>query len=219
MAKKGVSVGNRYQEIYDLLFDFYGPQGWWPGETALEVIVGAVLTQNTNWSNVCKAIDNLKNRNLLTFPTLHSLTHDELAHLIRPSGYYNLKAKRLKNLLQMIAEKYNGELALLFEQDLDSSRRDLLSVSGVGHETADSILLYACHQPIFVVDAYTHRIFSRHNILEEESDYLSIQEQFMDKLPADVQVMNEYHALIVKLGKDYCKKKKPLCEACPLAGV
>ncbi len=211
-------MGNRYLEIYDLLFDFYGPQGWWPGETPLEVILGAVLTQNTNWSNVCRAIDNLKNKGLLSFTALHFLSHEELADLIRPSGYYNLKAKRLKNLLQMIAAKYDSDLELLIRDDLEVGRENLLSVSGVGYETADSILLYACNKPIFVVDAYTHRIFSRHNFLDEETDYLTIQEQFMGSLPSDAQLLNEYHALIVKLGKDFCKKKNPLCETCPLAG-
>ncbi len=214
-----MNQNHSFLEIYTLLFDFYGPQDWWPGETPFEIVVGAVLTQNTNWVNVSKAIRNLKNAGVLSFEVFHSLSHEELAYLIRPSGYYNLKAKRLKNLLQMIVEKYGGRLEGLLDDDLENGRRNLLSVSGVGPETADSVLLYACNQPIFVIDAYTHRIFSRHNILEEESDYLSIQERFMDNLPSEVQLYNEYHALIVRLGKEYCKKKNPRCETCPLAGV
>ncbi len=211
--------GNRYLEIYRLLFEFYGPQNWWPGETPLEIIVGAILTQNTNWSNVCKAIENLKMENALSYEALTTLSHEELARLIRPSGYYNLKTKRLKNLLKMVAERYGGEISQLVEDDMENCRGNLLSVSGVGFETADSILLYVCQKPVFVVDTYTHRIFSRHFLVEEESEYLEIQEQFLDSLPGDTQLLNEYHALIVRLGKEFCRKKKPLCENCPLAGV
>ncbi len=206
-------------EIYQLLFDHYGPQNWWPGETALEMIVGAVLTQNTNWENVKKAIENLKNAGVLSLDVLDSLPPEDLAYYIRPSGYYNLKAKRLKNLLRMIIERYDGKLEGLLADELEEGRRKLLSVSGVGPETADSILLYACNQPIFVVDAYTHRIFSRHNLIDEETDYHSIQETFMAAIPAEVQLFNEYHALIVKLGKEFCKKTNPRCEACPLSGL
>lgn len=212
-------MDNRYQEIYDLLFAYYGPQNWWPGETPLEIIVGAVLTQNTNWSNVCKAIDNLKRENLLSFAKLSALDEAELATRIRPSGYYNLKAKRLKNLLAMLVEEYEGEVQGLMEDSLDGARENLLKVKGVGFETADSILLYVCEKPIFVVDAYTHRIFSRHLLVEEEIDYTALQEQFMDNLPADIELMNEYHGLIVRLGKEFCKKNNPLCEQCPLRSL
>jgi endonuclease III related protein len=209
-------MDERFQEIYELLFAFYGPQHWWPGDSPLEIMVGAVLTQNTNWSNVCKAIENLKKVECLSFEKLTNLDEKELAALIRPSGYYNLKAKRLKNLLTMIAEQYDSSLELLVDDSLHSARENLLGVKGVGYETADCILLYVCNKPVFVVDAYTHRIFSRHLLVEEELDYLALQEYFMDNLPHDVQMMNEYHGLIVRLGKEYCKKTNPLCESCPL---
>jgi len=214
-----VTDQNRFLDIYDLLYKFYGPQGWWPGESSFEMVVGAILTQNTSWSNVRKAIDNLKNDGLLSFKALYALSFDELATRIRPSGYFNIKTKRLKNLLRMIEERYQGELELLFQDDMMSGRANLLSVQGIGPETADSILLYGGNHPLFVVDTYTHRVFSRHQLLADESDYDSIQEVFMSALPEDSRLFNEYHALIVRLGKDYCKKSRPLCENCPLNGV
>jgi endonuclease-3 related protein len=212
-------VTNKIQEIYSLLFDHFGPQSWWPGETSIEIMVGAVLTQNTNWQNVCKAIANLKNAGVLNYEALTYLDNEEMAKLIRPSGYYNLKAKRLKNLLFMIKEKYDGDIDNFISDELEECRKNLLSVSGVGPETADSILLYVAGKPIFVVDSYTHRVFSRHNLVEEESDYHSIQELFMGALPADAKMMNEYHALIVRVAKEFCRKKNPLCQGCPLEGV
>jgi endonuclease-3 related protein len=210
---------NKFTEIYSLLYDHFGPQGWWPGDSPFEIMVGAVLTQNTNWGNVCKAISQLKEAEMLSFPALAALPVDELAQLIKPSGYFNIKAKRLKNLLQMITERYNGKLELFIEEDLSTGRDALLSVKGIGPETADSILLYAANHPIFVVDTYTHRIFSRHLLVAEESDYYSLQEAFHDRLPAQSVLFNEYHALIVTLGKDYCRKNNPRCEQCPLQGV
>lgn len=208
-----------FTEIYDLLLDHFGPQAWWPGDTALEVVVGAVLTQNTNWSNVTRAIANLRERDLLSFDGLINLSVDEMAFCIRPSGYYNVKARRLKNLLVMIAEVYDGELENMLRDNMDSARNNLLSVKGVGPETADSILLYAGEHPIFVVDAYTHRVFSRHGLIAEEYGYYDIQEEVMDRLPQDVSLFNEYHALIVMVGKNFCKKTKPLCDLCPLKEV
>jgi endonuclease III related protein len=207
---------NKFQEIYTALFQHYGPQKWWPAETPLEMIVGAVLTQNTNWKNVDMALNNLKEANLLTLDSLNALTLEELAEYIRPAGYYNLKAKRLKNLLRMICEEYDGDLQRLSDEDLYRTRSQLLKVNGIGEETADSILLYAAEKPIFVVDTYTYRVFSRHHLLEEECSYADIQERFMDNLTADAVLFNEYHALIVKVAKEYCKKKQPLCHMCPL---
>lgn len=209
----------RFLEVYDRLYRFYGPQGWWPGDSPFEVVVGAVLTQNTSWINVRKAITALRNEGLLSFEALLSLPLDQLAANIRSSGYYNIKARRLKNLLVMIEEKYQGELDLLFQDDMMNGRANLISVQGIGQETADSILLYGGNRPIFVVDAYTHRVFSRHNLVADESDYDSIQERFMSALPADSGLFNEYHALIVRVGKEYCKKNIPLCEKCPLNGL
>ncbi|MBU0946496.1 MAG: endonuclease III domain-containing protein [Proteobacteria bacterium] len=208
-----------FLRVYDRLYDHFGPQKWWPGETPLEVMIGAVLTQNTNWLNVEKAILNLKDAGLLSFPLLLDLPLDTLAEYIRPSGYYNIKAKRLKNLLQMIEEQYGGELELLFADSLENSRINLLSVRGVGQETADSILLYAASQPVFVIDTYTHRVFSRHGLVPEESDYKTLQEEFQGRLPEDALLFNEYHALIVAVAKEFCKKKKPRCRECPLQGV
>lgn len=210
---------NKFQQIYTLLHDHFGPQGWWPGDSPFEVMIGAILTQNTNWENVRKAIANLKEAGILSFPALSALPVDELALLIKPCGYFNIKAKRLKNLLEMIAERYNGQLEILLNEDLATGREALLSVKGIGPETADSILLYAANHPIFVVDTYTHRIFSRHHLTAEENDYHSLQEEFHDRLPAEATLYNEYHALIVALGKDYCRKKNPRCGACPLQGV
>lgn len=208
-----------FYEIYELLLDHFGHQNWWPADTPFEMLVGAVLTQNTNWKNVDKALANLKAADLLSFEGLHSLDPERLAELIRPSGYYNLKAKRLQNLLQMIEDEYAGDLINLLEDNPDNSRMMLLQVKGIGPETADSILLYAGGHPLFVVDAYTHRVFSRHNLIEEESRYEDIQERFMDNLSNDSQLFSEYHALIVKVAKIYCKKKNPLCAKCPLRDI
>ena len=207
---------SQLQEIYDRLYQFYGPQNWWPAESRIEMLVGAVLTQNTNWQNVRKAIDALRTEGLLSFEALSSISVDALSLFIRSSGYYNLKAKRLKNLLQMIEDEYGGCLDDLLENEPHSARESLLSVKGIGPETADSILLYAGGHPLFVVDTYTHRIFSRHNLVPDDCDYQSLQDLFMDNLPHDSQLFNEYHALIVKTAKQFCKKNKPLCEKCPL---
>jgi len=210
---------NSYSDAYRLLYDHFGPQDWWPGDTPFEIMVGAILTQNTNWSNVQKAIQNLKSENLLSYESLAQLTADEIAQWIRPAGYYNLKARRLRNFLDMVANIYQGELDFFIEDDLRSARENLLTVNGVGPETADSILLYACGHPVFVVDVYTHRVFSRHNLVMEETDYSTIQNLFLDHLVQDIQIYNEFHALIVRVAKTYCKKTKPLCEKCPLHGL
>ena len=202
--------------LFKTLLDSFGPQYWWPGETPFEVMVGAVLTQNTNWTNASRAIETLKDEGLLSFESLYALPVAALAEKIRSSGYYNLKAARLKNLLALIQQKYHGDLTRFFDTDRQVLRQDLLSVKGIGPETADSIILYAAKQPVFVVDAYTHRILSRHGFIPEESDYHEIQDLFMDSLPADTVLFNEYHALLVRLGKEFCKKTNPLCSACPL---
>ena len=207
---------NKVYEIYDILLGYFGPQGWWPGDSPFEIMVGAVLTQNTNWTNVSRAIDNLKKDSLLSFEMLHGLPVEILAQKIQPAGYFNLKAARLKNLLNFIAREYVGSLDKLFAVDMHTLREQIMTVKGIGPETADSILLYAGNKPVFVVDAYTHRIFARHNIIAEEDGYYEIQEFFALSLPEDVELFNQYHALIVKLGKEFCKKSKPLCSGCPL---
>ncbi len=211
-------MSNKLLDIYKILFDHFGPQHWWPGDSPFEVMVGAVLTQNTNWSNVSRAISNLKKDNLLSFEALDALPVEILAEKIRPSGYYNMKAARLKNLLVLIKE-YGGVLESLFKEETTALRDRLLLVKGIGPETADSILLYAAGKLSFVVDAYTHRILTRHSLIPEEAAYHEIQEFFTGSLPRDIQLYNEYHALIVRLGKEFCKKSNPGCEECPLSSV
>lgn len=210
------SIASSLQEIFDRLDEHFGPLHWWPAGSPFEVVVGAVLTQNTSWKNVEKAIESLKRADLLSFDGLQSLSEEELAGYIKSSGYYNLKARRLKNLLEMIARDYEGELLQLLGEDTASARQALLSVKGIGPETADSILLYGGGQPSFVVDAYTHRILARHNLLPEECDYHYIQDLFMDNLDHDADLFNQYHALLVNTAKNFCKKSAPLCDKCPL---
>ena len=210
------SVSSALQEIFDRLDKHFGPLHWWPAGSPFEMVVGAVLTQNTNWKNVEKAIESLKRANLLSFDGLQSLADEELACYIRSSGYYNLKARRLKNLLEMIDRDYGGELMLLLGEDIVSARQALLGVKGIGPETADSILLYGGGQPSFVGDTYTHRILARHNLIPEECDYQYIQDLFMDNLDHDAELFNQYHALLVNTAKKFCKKNVPLCDNCPL---
>jgi endonuclease-3 related protein len=202
--------------IYKKLFSHFGPQHWWPGETPFEVAIGAILTQNTNWLNVEKAINNLKKHGLLSPKKLYYLPEKRLANLIRSSGYYNLKARRLREFLKLLFLAYHGSLKEMSHMETRTLRRELLSVKGIGPETADSILLYAFGKPVFVVDAYTKRVFSRHRIIKEGADYADVQDLFMRCLKEDVRLFNEYHALIVKLGKDFCLRRKPKCDICPL---
>ena len=205
----------RLRKIYDLLYARFGPQDWWPGDTPFEVIVGSVLTQNTNWGNVEKAIANLKTAKMLTPEKLHKIKPAELAKLIRPAGYFNIKASRLKNLIGWLFMNYAGKLAKLKPIPTHQLRGQLLSVSGVGPETADSILLYALNRPVFVVDAYTRRILSRHHLIKFDASYEQIRAFFESNLQADNQLFNEYHALLVRTGKEFCKPT-PLCADCPL---
>ncbi|VAV85452.1 Endonuclease III [hydrothermal vent metagenome] len=205
--------------FFTALFTAYGPQGWWPAETKFEVIVGAVLTQNTNWGNVERAIANLKEAGVLTPDAMHALTQDSLAKLIRPAGYFNVKAGRLGNFLEHLFNNYgDGEKNLtdFLKKDTEVLRAELLSVNGIGPETADSILLYAARKAVFVIDAYTKRILTRHGLIGDDAGYAEMQALFMDNLEEDSILFNEYHALIVMTGKDYCKTKKPLCDECPL---
>ena len=207
---------HRLNLIYRKLYSFFGPQYWWPADSQFEVMIGAILTQNTHWQNVEKAIDNLKKRNLLSPRKLYRLPQRRLASLITPAGYYNIKAKRLKNFLSFYLKFYNGEPKTMSLKDTQQLRRELLSVNGVGQETADSILLYALDKPIFVIDAYTRRILSRHDIIKKDADYGQIQKLFMNNLKKKVKLFNEYHALLVRLGKEFCLKNRPKCRACPL---
>ena len=208
-------TGQRLKEMFDLLLNHFGSQDWWPADTELEMMVGAVLTQNTNWKNVEKAISNLKRKRLLSLNCLHAIPVAALAEQIRPAGYFNIKSKRLKNLIDFIWDRYQGDLSELLSDGTEALREGLLSVNGIGPETADSILLYAARIPVFVVDAYTHRILRRHGMADEQVTYQELQALFMDHLPEDPVLFNEFHALIVKTGKEYCRRK-PLCKGCPL---
>jgi endonuclease-3 related protein len=209
-------MNKKLLSIYNRLYKSFGPQGWWPADSAFEVAIGAILTQNTSWQNVERAIDNLKKKGLLTFEKMYRVNKGELARLIRPAGYFNIKAKRIKNFLSFLKRSYNGSLKKMSSGDPAYLRQELLSVNGIGPETADSILLYALGKPVFVVDAYTKRIFSRHKLAKEDVDYHALQSLFMMHLPPDEQLFNEYHALLVKLAKDYCRKSKKECLRCPI---
>lgn len=207
------------KEMYKRMYEALGPQGWWPGETPFEVCVGAILTQNTNWQNVERAIDNLKKRGLLSPQALYELPEGILAELIRPAGYYRVKARRLKNFIRFLVEDFEGDLAKLFALPLEEARQALLKVSGIGPETADSILLYAGEKPTFVIDAYTRRILLRHGLATEDMGYEDLREMFMRHLPEDPALYNEYHALLVAVGKNFCRPQNPRCEDCPLKDI
>lgn len=206
------------QKIYAELLKEFGPQNWWPGETKIEIIVGAILTQNTNWGNVEKAIRNLKAEGVLSATALRDISLQRLAALIKPAGYFNVKARRLKNFIQFLFAEYQGNLEMMQREGLDLLRPKLLKVNGIGPETADSILLYALEKPVFVVDAYTKRFLYRHNLIAGPEDYHQVQELFMNQFDHDVALFNEYHALIVAVGKNYCKPK-PICQQCPLSRI
>jgi len=204
-------------KIYNSLYNFFGPLNWWPGDTPFEIMVGAILTQNTSWSNVEKAINNLKKENLLEPRELFRINQEKLAQLIKPSGYYNIKARRLKNFVNIFVNDFEGSAEKMFSGDSRELRKKLLKVNGIGPETADSILLYAGEKPFFVVDAYTKRIFSRHKLISKDSTYYQIQEFFIKNLDQDVKLFNEFHAQIVILGKTICTSRNPDCAKCPIA--
>lgn len=206
------------KEIYDHMLKHFGPQNWWPGDTPFEICVGAILTQNTAWSNVEKAINNIKKENLLDFDRLYQTPDVKIAQLIKPAGYFNIKTKRLRHFLNMIHDDFESfdELQHIESQEL---REKLLSINGIGPETADSIVLYAFQKPSFVIDAYTKRILARHSLVSHEADYYEMKDLFESNLKTDSQFYNEYHALIVMIGKNFCKKTKPDCDHCPLKEV
>lgn len=204
-----------FLKIYRRLRRHFGHRHWWPGDTPFEVIVGAVLTQNAAWTNVEKAIKNLKEKNKLSMTAIRNLPHSELAELIRPAGYFNVKAQRLKNVIHFIWDRYEGNLGLMFNKKTSELREELLQINGVGQETADSILLYAGNKASFVIDAYTRRIFERHRFLKGNETYETIQRMFMGLLPKRSHLYKDYHAQIVETGKNYCRTA-PRCNACPL---
>jgi len=209
---------NKLLEIYRRLYHAFGPQRWWPGETPFEIAVGAILTQNTNWGNVEKAIENLKRDEALNVESINNMKMERLASLIKPAGYFNVKAKRLKAFISFLRNEYHGSLKRMKKEEMQTLRVRLLQVHGVGPETADSILLYALEKPVFVIDAYTKRILSRHILMEYDKSYEEFQKIFHSSLKRDVKLFNEYHALFVRLGKTYCRKK-PICKGCPLEGI
>jgi endonuclease-3 related protein len=196
-----------------------GPMQWWPAKTPFEVIVGAILTQNTAWTNVERAIANLRSAQMLTPSTIGAARLSKLALLVRPSGYFRQKAKKLKAFVRFLQGEYGGSLKLMFNTSTETLRDKLLSVHGIGPETADSILLYAGNHPVFVVDAYTHRIFGRHGITDGKPQYESVRSLIEAALPHDSQLFNEFHALIVNTGKNWCRKKEPRCAECPLCSL
>jgi len=205
-------------DIYGHLLKAFGPQHWWPGQTVFEIILGAILTQNTSWANVEKAIANVKTAGGLEPNALHELDTASLETLIRPAGYFRVKTKRLRNFLQWLFDKYGGDVTVLEDIDTSRLREELLGVSGIGPETADSILLYALNRPVFVVDTYTARVMVRHGLVEPEIDYQQLQDLFESHLEPDAPLFNEYHALLVRVGKEFCKPK-PKCTACPLEAL
>ena len=202
---------------YNRMLQHFGPRHWWPADSPLEVIVGAILTQNTAWTNVEKAIENIKSAGALSINKLLGTPVERLAAWIRPSGYFNLKARRLQAAIRFIAETYESDLERMTRASLSTLRKQLLGVYGIGEETADSILLYALGKPVFVVDAYTRRILSRHHLIGQKTTYGEIQQLFIGALPKEVPLFNEYHALIVETGKTFCRRT-PLCSDCPLYG-
>jgi endonuclease-3 related protein len=205
-------------DLYSRLYEAFGPRHWWPGDSPFEIAVGAILTQNTAWRNVRKAIDNLRTASLLSPNALYHLPIEDLAAVIRPAGYYNIKARRLKHFVEFLFLENGGDLECLLTEALDTLRNKLLSIKGVGPETADSILLYAGNRPTFVVDAYTRRILFRHRLMPQEASYDEVRFFFMDCLKPDVAMFNEYHALLVYLGHTFCSKRNPKCTECPARG-
>lgn len=209
---------NPLLKTYRKLFQAFGPQRWWPAKTPFEVMVGAILTQNTNWGNAERAIANLRTENALTPQRINVTTLLRLKRLIRSSGFYNQKARRLKAFSRFLIDRYGGNIAKLRREETAKLREDLLALDGIGPETADSMLLYALGKPVFVIDAYTRRIFSRHGFLSEKHGYDDWQGLFTDNPPRDTKLYNEYHALIVRLAKAHCRVR-PDCAGCPLKGA
>lgn len=209
------ATGDAIRGLYRAFAAALGPSHWWPGETPFEVAVGAILTQNTNWQNVERAIANLKAAGGLTGPGLRALAPAQIEALIQPAGYYRVKTARLLNFLDYLEREAGLDMEMLARQSLQDLRPGLLSVRGIGPETADSILCYALEKPSFVVDAYTVRMFARHALIPEETDYHEVQGIITDALPATVQDYNEFHALIVRAGKEWCAKSRPRCAQCP----
>jgi len=210
------SLTGRLHRIYDRLLACYGPQHWWPAEEPFEVIVGAILTQSAAWINVEKSIEALKQASVLSPACLRQIPLVELAGLIHSCGYYNAKAVKLKSFAGWLGDNYDDSLVKMFAQDTFFLRAQLLKVHGIGEETADSILLYAGNKPIFVIDAYTRRIIDRHGLSPDGNKYSDYQKIFMFNLARQAPLFNEYHALLVQVGKDLCRKAESRCSSCCL---
>ncbi len=205
----------RLIKIYKRLLENYGEQNWWPADSKLECAIGAILTQNTSWNNVEKAIINIKSVMDITIENLSVLSTNELSLLIRPSGFYKQKAKRIKRLIEFINNQYEGKIENMEHENLKSLRAGLLSINGIGPETADCILLYVVNKPVFVIDKYTYRLLYRHGFIVRETSYSEMQNLFMENLENRSGLFGEFHALIVEVGKNHCKKKA-ICEDCPI---
>jgi endonuclease-3 related protein len=208
-------TAQQLRTIYRRLNQHYGRTDWWPGDSAFEVAVGAILTQNTAWTNVEKAVANLKRDRLLTPKRIAAATDDVLHDALRPSGYFRVKAVRLRSFCQHLIDHHGASMKRMARVPLEPLREELLGIHGIGPETADDILLYACEKPVFVVDAYTRRFLHRHGQVDADISYADLQNVFHNRLAHDVDLYKEYHALIVYLGKDFCRSK-PRCEQCPL---
>jgi endonuclease III related protein len=215
-APRDLSPARLLTEIHSAMAAALGPIGWWPARTSFEVIVGAILTQNTAWTNVERALVNLRREKLLTPRAIEAAPAARLAPLIRSSGYFRQKAKKLKAFVSFLRSSYGGSLVRMFAAPTAALRKELLAVQGIGPETADSILLYAGQHTVFVVDAYARRILSRHGLVDERAAYGEMQSIFQRHLPANAQLFNEYHALIVNVGKRWCHASRALCTVCPL---
>jgi endonuclease-3 related protein len=216
--ESSIGLGPRLLEIYNRLEGHFGNLHWWPADSPFEVIVGAILTQHTAWQNVTYAIENLKKADILTPQGIYDTPLDTLAALLRPSGYYHVKARRLAAFVGFLSDDYHGKLDHMFAQDYRLLRSNLLQIHGIGEETADSILLYAGEKPIFVIDAYTRRILLRHGLASGKERYTDMQALFMDNLPTSTALFKQYHALLVNAGKTFCRTVRR-CEACPLKGI
>lgn len=216
VKKTTIPVSENLKILYTAMLNHFGPRGWWPGETKLEICIGAILTQSVSWKNVSKAIGNLKVKGLLDIDKLYHSPIEEIENCIVPTLYFRMKAKKIKAFIENVIIKYDGSLDKFFEKNLPELREELLTLYGIGPETADSIILYAAEKPIFVVDAYTRRIFSRLGIFSEKINYEDMQNYFMSNLPHEVPLFNEYHALLVGVGNNFCANKRPKCNDCPL---
>jgi|SRR5579875_978442 len=212
----GVEPGEVLVTYYEVLLRQFGPQGWWPARTRLEVILGAILTQNTTWQNAARAVVRLREAGLLRWPRLRQATIQEIEHCVRPAGYFRQKARTIRTFVEWLDAVHQGSLDSLFAQPPQTARAQLLALRGLGPETADAILLYAGRVPFFVADAYTRRVLARHGMISEKDGYAAAQRFLHQHLPADEKVFNEFHALLVEVGKRHCKRKRPECLGCPL---